>query len=139
MRLRVNHKRAIAGVGVAVGLMALILTGCGGDSEPTQEERPAEKRDTTPNPEETIVAATPTAVPAEIEPEALTYTVKEGDLLGMIAQQFNVPLEAIEFVNDLENPDLISIGQEIIIPNEDEILEWESAEAEETTATTEQD
>lgn len=125
MRSRGSHKTAIAGFSVAV----LVFAGCGGDSEPTQNERPADIGDTTPEPEETIVAATPTAVPATIEPEGLSYTVQEGDLMGSIAAQFDVPLGALVFVNELDNPDLIQVGQEIVIPNEDDIAEWEAAEA----------
>ena len=108
------------GVLAAVAVVALIAAGCGGDDDdPTSEDRPDIEEGATPTevPADTVAAPTPTAVPAEIEVPRLTYTVEPGDLLGDIAATFGVPLGAIISVNEMENPDLINVGQEIICPN----------------------
>ncbi len=116
-----------------IALVLLVATACGGDDS-TESDRPNIEDDATP----TVVGVgsatvdpipTPTAVPAEIEPERLTYTVQQGDLLGDIARTFGVPLGAVISVNEITDPNVIGVGQEIIIPNEEEIAEWEAAQA----------
>ncbi len=92
-----------------------------------------EKRQT---PAETTAAAVPTAVtpfapvlpatvnnnPAEAatatpDPDAPpVYVVAAGDTLGKIATEFDVPLEDIMMANGLTNPNIINVGQSLIIP-----------------------
>ncbi len=113
----------------AFAVVVLVAAGCGGDDdEPTTDERPDIEDDATATstPLDTVAAPTPTAVPAEIEVPRLTYTVESGDLLGTIAATFGVPLGAIIAVNDMLNPDLIQVGQEIVIPTEEEVAEWQA-------------
>ena len=120
------------GVLAGVAVVALLAAGCGGDDDdPTSEDRPDIEDDATPTetPVDTVAAPTPTAVPAEIEVPRLTYTVEAGDLLGDIAATFGVPLGALISVNEMANPDLINIGQEIVIPTEEEVAEWEAQQA----------
>lgn len=116
---------------------ALLFAACGGDDDTEADpDRPADITELDDEVEgETIIAPTPTAVPAVIEPERLSYAVQDGDLLGSIANTFNVPLGALIWVNELDNPDLIQIGQELVIPTEDDVAEWEAIEA--TAAETE--
>lgn len=45
-----------------------------------------------------------------------TYTVRSGDTLWKIAQEFNVSMNELIAVNNLSNPDQIYPGQVIIIP-----------------------
>jgi len=47
---------------------------------------------------------------------ALIYTVKKGDTLWKISQQFNVTVKSIKTVNQLTG-DIIYPGQKLIIPN----------------------
>lgn len=69
-----------------------------------------------PNAEGGVVAA-PTAAFDEPDPAGpLTYVVQVGDTLGLISQQFDVPLQDILTANGLDNPNFISVGQELIIP-----------------------
>lgn len=89
----------------------------------------------TPAPTETLAptqALTPTSPPAQgsalppavlsatsatgIKSDRRVYTVKAGDTLAGIAQQFNVSLPAVIDLNPDLDPDLISVGQEILIP-----------------------
>ncbi len=44
------------------------------------------------------------------------HVVQAGDTLGLIARSYNVPLEAVIEVNSLVNPDLLSVGQLLLIP-----------------------
>jgi len=59
--------------------------------------------------------AEPTPVP---EPTATTYLVQEGDTMSKIANRFGVPLAALIEANrdTIPNPDLLQIGQQVIIP-----------------------
>jgi nucleoid-associated protein YgaU len=48
--------------------------------------------------------------------ETQSYVVQPGDTLGEIAEQFDVDIEELVRVNDLEDADHIEVGQELIIP-----------------------
>ncbi|MGD8405123.1 MAG: peptidoglycan DD-metalloendopeptidase family protein [Anaerolineales bacterium] len=45
-----------------------------------------------------------------------TYIVQSGDTLSLIASRFNVDLAELMNANSLSNPDLLSAGQELVIP-----------------------
>jgi LysM repeat protein len=71
----------------------------------------------------TAPAATDTAVAlAQIEPEPeattgpLVHTVRAGDTLGNISRFYDVPLADIVEVNNLTNPNVLNVGQQLIIP-----------------------
>lgn len=46
-----------------------------------------------------------------------TYTVRSGDTLSSIAQEQGTTVEAIVEANDIDDPDVIDIGQELTIPS----------------------
>lgn len=46
------------------------------------------------------------------------YVVQEGDTLAEIAADFGVDLELLVAVNEIENIDVIEVGQELLIPVE---------------------
>lgn len=46
----------------------------------------------------------------------ISYTVKKGDSLGSIAVRFNIALSTLTSVNEIKRPDLIKVGQKLIIP-----------------------
>lgn len=54
------------------------------------------------------------AKPAKSGP---TYTVKKGDTLSAIAQQFNTTVEKIAIDNNIKNVNLINIGQKLKVDN----------------------
>ncbi len=56
-----------------------------------------------------------TAVPAAAASQAV-YTVKPGDTLYAIASHFGVTINAIMRANNLSNPNTLSIGQTLVIP-----------------------
>ena len=58
----------------------------------------------------------PVAGTIQATPEMFTYQVKEGDILGALAVQFNVSVADIMTVNGLTDPDSLYVGQIIFIP-----------------------
>jgi LysM repeat protein len=44
------------------------------------------------------------------------YTVQEGDSLSAISQRFGVSAEAIIAANNISNPDLLRVGDQLVIP-----------------------
>lgn len=77
---------------------------------------------TTPSPTRTSTLSTPptpsptaTAAPTPT-PGPYLYAVKDGDVLGAIADQFGVPVGDIVEANDLPDETSIAIGQLLIIP-----------------------
>ncbi len=64
------------------------------------------------------VPATADGAPAtDAEVPARTYTVREGDSLGAIAQLFGVSQSALAIANGIANPNLIIPGQRLNIPS----------------------
>lgn len=121
---------------IAAATVALLLTACGGDDDTSESDRPDIEDAPTPSETaiETLPEPTPTAVVEDIDIGRLTYEVAPGDTLGSIASDFGVPLGALIEVNEFDNPDLIGVGDEVIIPTEEEIAEWEAGQANSTEA-----
>ncbi len=68
----------------------------------------------TPSPTSAVVGTEEIGTP--LPPGAQLYEVQPGDVLGSIASRFGVTVNAIMRANDMDNPDVLSIGQELIIP-----------------------
>ena len=88
----------------------LALGACGGGDSPFV---------ITPSPTvsgatQTPVAGTPTPTPSECEPT--DYEVSEGDTLAALADTFGVTIDAIVKASDLEDPDVLAIGDPLTIP-----------------------
>ena len=72
----------------------------------------------------TQVASGPTTAPtAGAQPSPIpptptltVYVVQSGDTLGSIAEQFDVPVEDIMKANGLAEPDVLDVGQTLVIP-----------------------
>lgn len=117
-----------------VALTVLLLSGCykpGPGSEPWQASRQeiGEFASSTPESGQTahsevpipvITAYTPTPNPPITLPtprsETITYVVQRGDFLRKIAQEFQVSIAQIVELNGLDNPNLIDVGQVLLIP-----------------------
>lgn len=84
--------------------------GAGGEPESSQLEPGALLPTSTPKP--TVMPTRATRV----------YTVTAGDTLGEISRKFEVDLEELIAANDLPNPDVLEVGQEIIIPGGSALL-----------------
>jgi LysM repeat protein len=87
----------------------LIIPAPGNASAPTRSIAPTAAPTTAP-------AATPTAAPTVAPRQATTYTVQLGDTLASIARRFGVSAAALQQANGVSNPDLIWVGQKLVIP-----------------------
>ncbi len=123
----------------AAAVFALVLAGCfggGGDDESSETTTsttttsaptvqtlapvPAPVQPPTPTaappPAPTTAAPPPAPTTAAPASGGLTYTVQSGDTLAAIADRFNVTVDEIISANNIQNADVISIGQQFIIP-----------------------
>ncbi len=77
-------------------------------------QKALEKVGVTPTAEPT---PTPTPRPrATPSPTPVIYTVQPGDALSTIADRFGVLVEDIVEANDIADPDVLAVGQELEIP-----------------------
>jgi len=79
-----------------------------GTPQPTPILMPTRPATVTPT-----VTATSTAKSA---PSVRTHKVLPGETLASIARKYEVTTEAILELNDLANPNVIEVGQELLIP-----------------------
>lgn len=47
------------------------------------------------------------------------YVVKSGDTVYQIARRYSTPVDDMIFANQLQNPDVLSVGQALVIPNQE--------------------
>ena len=138
--LAFNRLGMLAGV---AAVFALVLAGCFGGGGGNDDESSETTVTTTAAPVVSVVSVvtpvvppvappTPTAAPAPAPTTAapvvptpttaaptsssLTYTVQSGDTLAAIADRFNVSVDDIVDANSIDNPDVISVGQQLAIP-----------------------
>ena len=102
---------------VVTVVLAAALVACGNDDEDDAGGLPTPAPET-PETEEVEAEPTPTPTPTPT-PEATVYEVQEGDTLGAIAAQFGTTVDAIAEANDLDDPDAIFIGDELVIPTDE--------------------
>ena len=60
--------------------------------------------------------AAPAAAPTIAATGYVEYTVQKGDILGRIAQKYDVSVREILAINDIANPDSLTVGQVLRIP-----------------------
>jgi len=105
---------------VPVIVSMLIFTACGGDSDDAPQAEATPTAVVTQAETQVVEEPTPTAI-IVVPPKApLIYTVQAGDSLGIIANSFGVPIEELAAENGIDNYNLIQVGQELIIPEDDE-------------------
>jgi micrococcal nuclease len=106
---------------VVVVILAAVLA-CGGTETPALTQR-LETRSLTPTTSPNLTSIpVPTELPIDLSqvspaPTPIIHVVQAGETLGKIAQQYGVPLEAIVAANNIADPALIQVGQELIIPS----------------------
>lgn len=101
---------------VAAGLL---VAGCGGSDDVESEASPQPTAQPPAVASETA-PSTPAPEPSEDAGDRAggrrTYTVRSGDTLSAIARQFDTTIEALARANDIADPNVIDIGQELVIP-----------------------
>jgi LysM repeat protein len=127
MKIAVFFVLAIHGI----GLMALLMQGCGQSKEPAPSaetlasNQPPAFVDTTNTPAPTSSPPVAVTAPAVVEtpvlppaaPAGVTdYTIVKGDILANIATKFHVSVKAITEANPGIEPTKLKIGQKIHIP-----------------------
>jgi LysM repeat protein len=130
------RKRVSYGLGLILLGVAALLVACGqmpiitpeaasvdgpvnGTSLPTSTPVPGVTA--TPPPLPPADTATPTVTPTPV-----IHVVVEGDTLYSIAFDYGVSPDTLQSINGIENPQLLSIGQELIIPTEEETADTTS-------------
>ena len=113
-----------------IGLMALLMQGCGQSKEPAPQpetvasNQPPAFVDTTNTPAATISPPVAVTAPAVVETPAqpvvpagaTEYTIVKGDILANIAKNLHVSVKAITDANPGIEPTKLKIGQKIRIP-----------------------
>jgi len=102
-------KRTLARSTVGIIMvLALATAACGGGDDEAA---------TTTTALVTVLATTsvPAVTSTTIVPET-TYEVKNGDVLGKIAENFGVGIQAILDANGLDDPNKLRVGQVLVIP-----------------------
>lgn len=114
-----------------IGLMALLMQGCGQSKEPapapemTESNLPPAFVEPAPPPATTstppVVVAAPVVPEMPVPPpvvaaDATEYSVVKGDYLEKIAKKFHVSVKAITDANPGIEPTKLKIGQKIYIP-----------------------
>src|SRR5439155_26917810 len=79
--------------------------------------RPAE----TPGPSPFAGIAQPPRTPRQ-RTTAIRHGVAAGDVLWQIAEQYSLRSETILWANDVEDPDLLLVGQDLLIPPADGVV-----------------
>lgn len=64
------------------------------------------------------------------KPKTITYTVKSGDALSVIAEKYGVSTAAIMYKNNIKNPKHIQPKQVLIIPDKEEAAQLEAKQKE---------
>jgi LysM repeat protein len=108
---------------VALVALALALTGCQVTIGAVPTATPGGPGGTSATPP-VLVEITPVNSPTPAPPSPtpgpvgapVTYKIQPGDSLSSIAQKFGVTVDDIVKANNIENPNEIYAGQEIIIP-----------------------
>lgn len=61
-------------------------------------------------------AAAGGATSGETRSATSTYTVQAGDTLGKIAQRFGTTVAELQRLNNITNPDVLTLGQKLVVP-----------------------
>jgi LysM repeat protein len=100
--------------GWTVWLVLVVILAAAGCNRGGDGDQPAAG----PSSRATTTAGSPSPSPSP-SPAGETYIVESGDTLSEIAQRFDTTVRAIVAANDLDDPDKLGIGDELIIPPEE--------------------
>jgi cell wall-associated NlpC family hydrolase len=131
---RYRARYLLHGVVAAVGVAAISTIAL--QPRPTVPERVAESAAGSPPMVELKLAPTTASMGVEeavsdtleasiapsIPPKPITHTVEEGETVRMLAERFGISPETIMAANGLRNPDLLQVGQDLVILPTDGVL-----------------
>ncbi len=131
-----QYRRLAAWHLAAVLLLVSTITACSNRPEPTQPTPPATPNhpvlNSTPprrKPSPTLEPSPTPSVTPEPSPQPTSFrtrTVETGDTLLGLAQQYDVPIAAIQLHNEMGESTVLKTGQTITIPA---AVDWEDASA----------
>jgi len=120
--------RAILGILLITMLTALTACGEVVTPQPTVDTSPTTISTPVPTPTfrptatvpltPPVATATPTVTPAPV-----VHVIQSGETLLSIAFDYGVSLQALQTINNIENPQLLQVGQTLIIPVGEEVPE----------------
>ena len=125
-----------------LGVLALILLAVAGNCDDAPISKPTAGKAEPSTPQIIVVTATPaptamltrtarpTATPSPTPtktPTPTIYTVQEGDNVSAIADRFGVELDALIAANEIDDPNLITVGTVLQIPNQGATAEASSS------------
>jgi LysM repeat protein len=99
-------------------LLAAVLAGCGGDDDESADSNGSDATETADDDADADAEADPEpeAGSEPEEPEHETYVVQDGDTLSSIAERHDVTVDELVELNELEDPDVLFVGDELLIP-----------------------
>ena len=103
----------------ASALQATLTTSTSVSPEAAAEATPGPAPTEEPSPFAGI-AQPPAQPPAR--PAPVHHTVVEGEVLWQIAEQYGLRPETVLWANDIDDPDLLLVGQDLLIPPSDGVL-----------------
>jgi LysM repeat protein len=118
----------VLGVALAGGLLSAYLVASMRHVPPPQSlitPTPQAQPSPSPSPTSTEVASpSPRVSPSPVAPSPsptpavtpLVHTVQRGESISLIAAQYDTTIDAIIELNELQNPNLIVPGQQLLIP-----------------------
>ena len=99
---------------LAIGAVAVVVTSVGGSPKVSSARQDPGDLSATVADSDTEVAGEVDEVVAQ--PSLTTYTVEAGDTLLAIGEHFGVSVATIAAANDLDDPDVLEVGQDLVIP-----------------------
>jgi LysM repeat protein len=121
-----THHRVLVRLGLLV--IALLLAGCG--QVITLSPTPTPAPTATLSVDIVVATLEPTATPAPYTPEPtptptvtptpIIHAIQSGETLLSVASQYNVSVSALQDANGILDPRLLQLGQELIIPRQEE-------------------
>ncbi len=122
--LQIANCRLQIAICAFVAAAGLLLAGCGQLitlPTPTPLPTPAPVATVAPRATSTPAPSTPAPTPTVTPtPTPVIYVVQKGDTLIDIAKQYGITVEALQEANAITDPRRLRIGQELVIPQEDE-------------------
>jgi LysM repeat protein len=114
-------------LGLFFAAMLMILTACGEviTPQPTGVTPPIGTSTSVPTPTPRLTATAPLVPPAAtatptITPTPIVHVVQEGETLLSIAFDYGVSVQTLQTANGIENPQLLQVGQSLIVPTGEE-------------------